>query len=56
MLLTMPVVIAFAVAMAVSNIELLRHERHRLWNTPLHGKGKMSCNVMRCQVTSAADF
>ena len=32
MILTMPLMLAFAAAMAVSNIALLRHERHRLWN------------------------
>jgi vancomycin permeability regulator SanA len=32
MILTMPLMLAFAAAMAVSNIALLLHERHRLWN------------------------
>ena len=32
MLLTMPVMVAFALAMAVSNLALLRHERFRLHN------------------------
>lgn len=32
MKLTMPVILAFALAMAVSNAALLLHERHRLWN------------------------
>ena len=32
MILTMPLMLAFAAAMAVSNVALLRHERHRLWN------------------------
>ena len=33
MMLTMPLVVLFALSMAVSNIALLRHERHRLWNS-----------------------